>query len=272
MYNNLKKYKLPYPTAIFEIDYFVHKPRPFFALAKELYPGNFQPTACHYFIRLLNDKGVLLRHYTQNIDTLERIAGIPEDRLVEAHGTFNTNHCLDCRREHTQEWMREQIFADNLPKCQRCGSLVKPDIVFFGEDLPERFYLLPERDLSDCDLLIVMGTSLEVHPFAGLVDLVSDRSVRLLINREAVGVGMSTLQGFQFGQQTNDRDVLWQGDCNEGIWHLASELGMKEELEELIRTESQRLETDKKKDALDATAVEEHTDRAGETKPTEEGK
>lgn len=271
LYNNLKKYKLPYPTAIFEIDYFVHKPRPFFALAKELYPGNFRPTACHYFVRLLNDKGLLLRHYTQNIDTLERIAGIPDERLVEAHGTFHTNHCLDCRRAHSLEWMREQIFADKLPRCQRCGSLVKPDIVFFGENLPERFYTLPERDLGECDLLIVMGTSLEVHPFAGLVDLVNDRSVRLLINRETVGVGMSMLQGFQFGREHNDRDVLWQGDCDAGIWWLADELGMKVELEELISTETARLATDGKAEA-ESTTAQGKTDEPAEATPTGDGK
>lgn len=76
------------------MDYFEENPQPFFALAKELYPGSFNPTPSHYFVRLLHEKGLLLRHYTQNIDTLERIAGIPDDKLVEAHGTFFTNHCL----------------------------------------------------------------------------------------------------------------------------------------------------------------------------------
>lgn len=201
------------------------------------------PTPCHYFIRLLSDKGLLHRHYTQNIDTLDRIAGIPDERLVEAHGTFHTNHCVKCRREYTQAWMREKIFADQLPKCERCASLVKPDIVFFGENLPDRFYELPERDLgTECDLLIVMGTSLEVHPFAGLVDMVGERCVRLLINRDAVGVGDSRGEGFQFGRKGNRRDVLWEGDCDEGIWWLANELGFKGDLEGLIRAEGTVIE------------------------------
>lgn len=106
LYNNLQKYKLPYPTAIFELDYFLTKPKPFFALAKELYPGTFKPTPCHYFIKLLHEKGLLVRHYTQNIDTLERIAGIPDEKLVEAHGTFYSNHCLVCRKEYSMEWMK----------------------------------------------------------------------------------------------------------------------------------------------------------------------
>jgi NAD-dependent deacetylase sirtuin 2 len=98
LYNNLAAYKLPYPEAIFELDYFRENPQPFFRLAKELYPGTFLPTPSHYFCKLLQDKGLLLRHYTQNIDTLERIAGIDESKLVEAHGTFHSNHCIDCHK------------------------------------------------------------------------------------------------------------------------------------------------------------------------------
>lgn len=72
LYDNLQQYHLPYAEAIFEIDFFHHNPKPFFALAKELYPGNYQPNLTHYFVRLLHDKGQLLRMYTQNIDGLER--------------------------------------------------------------------------------------------------------------------------------------------------------------------------------------------------------
>lgn len=65
LYDNLQKYNLPYPQAIFEINFFRENPKPFFVLAKELYPGIFKPTIGHYFIRLLQEKGYLLRHYTQ---------------------------------------------------------------------------------------------------------------------------------------------------------------------------------------------------------------
>ena len=68
----MEKYNIPYPEAIFNIDYFSNDPRPFFSLAKELYPGNHQPNYVHYFIRMLHQKGLLLRMYTQNIDGLER--------------------------------------------------------------------------------------------------------------------------------------------------------------------------------------------------------
>ena len=72
LYDNLQQYKIPEPTAIFDLDFFWYDPRPFFCLAKSLYPGNYQPNYVHYFVKLLHDKGLLLRMYTQNIDGLER--------------------------------------------------------------------------------------------------------------------------------------------------------------------------------------------------------
>lgn len=105
----MQKYDLPHPQAIFELDFFNKNPKPFFELAKELFPGSFKPTVCHYFIKLLADKGMLLRHYTQNIDTLERVAGVPEDKIVEAHGTFYTGHCLHCRHQYSLEWMKGKV-------------------------------------------------------------------------------------------------------------------------------------------------------------------
>lgn len=71
-YSNLQEYDVPYPEAIFELPFFFHNPKPFFALAKKLYPGHYRPNVIHYFLRLLHEKGLLLRLYTQNIDGLER--------------------------------------------------------------------------------------------------------------------------------------------------------------------------------------------------------
>ena len=81
------------------------------SIFQELYPGNFQPTPSHYFIKLLERKGLLLRHYTQNIDTLERVAEISGDKLIEAHGTFYTAHCLNCRKEYPQEFVKGTFFS-----------------------------------------------------------------------------------------------------------------------------------------------------------------
>ena len=73
LYDNLKQYRIPYPEAVFDMDYFDRNPRPFFSLAKDLYPScKYQPNLIHYFLRILNEKGNLLRVYTQNIDGLEK--------------------------------------------------------------------------------------------------------------------------------------------------------------------------------------------------------
>ncbi|CAH2234923.1 jg24379 [Pararge aegeria aegeria] len=231
LYHNLQKYNLPEPQAIFEINFFRQNPKPFFTLAKELFPGKFKPTVSHYFIRLLHEKGILLRHYTQNIDTLERGAGIPEDKIVEAHGTFYTSHCLECQKEYSLEFIKERIFTDQIPICTACPGVVKPDIVFFGESLPERFQMCLQADFQKCDMLIIMGSSLEVQPFASLIDMVPDWCPRLLINREKAGLKSPLLRiwglaggGLQLEEEAG-RDVAWLGDCDDGCLVVADKLG-----------------------------------------------
>lgn len=253
LYDNLEQYKLPHPTAIFSIDFFKTNPKPFFLLAKELYPGSFKPTVCHYFMKMLSDKGILLRHYTQNIDTLERVAGLPDDKLLEAHGTFNTSHCTRCRAEYNMPWMKERIFSDEIPTCmeESCGGVVKPDIVFFGESLPDRFSECVDKDFKQCDLLIIMGTSLAVHPFASLTNRVPPSTPRLYINLEKPSVDEETEflsllmggdAGFKFDKKDNIRDVFQQGTCDEGCTLFAEMLGWGQELERLVKKEHDRID------------------------------
>ncbi|KAM4677738.1 NAD-dependent protein deacetylase sirtuin-3-like isoform 2-T3 [Discoglossus pictus] len=161
LYDNLMQYNIPYPEAIFDIDYFTYNPGPFYTLAQELYPGKYKPNFVHYFVKLLHDKGLLLRCYTQNIDGLERMAGIPPEKLVEAHGTFSSASCHLCYTPFDAEEAREYIMTERIPRCKICSGFVKPDIVFFGEDLPQSYHKVVQ-DFPKADLLIVMGTSLAV--------------------------------------------------------------------------------------------------------------
>ncbi|XP_056121742.1 NAD-dependent protein deacetylase sirtuin-3, mitochondrial isoform X1 [Rhinichthys klamathensis goyatoka] len=235
LYDNLQQYNLPYAEAIFEINYFRHNPNPFFALAKELYPGNYQPNLTHYFIRLLHDKGQLLRMYTQNIDGLERMAGIPPHMLVEAHGTFATATCTVCRRDYKGEELRNDIMEGKIPKCSTCKGVIKPDIVFFGEELPRPFFSYL-RDFPIADLLIVMGTSLEVEPFASLAGAVRGSVSRLLINRDLVG---------PFSWGSRHTDVAELGDVVSGVKKLVELLGWKQELETLMNAGGDEASTNK---------------------------
>lgn len=203
LYSNLEKYNLDKPERIFDISFFHENPAPFYDLARGLFPSNFKPSPTHHFIRLLQDKGLLLRCYTQNIDTLERAAGVLPEKLVEAHGSFGSAHCVKCRYKYDTDFMKDKLLncsdgkkasADDtecIPWCAcaqpDCGGFVKPDIVFFGENLPSRYFNLRETDLMSADLLIVAGTSLKVTPFADTMHYCSAYAPRLLINRERVG-------------------------------------------------------------------------------------
>lgn len=243
LYSRLEDYGLPHPQAVFEIDFFRRNPRPFFLLAKELYPGTYAPTPTHHFMRLLHDKGLLLRCYSQNIDSLERLAGLPPAAVVAAHGNFDSARCIDCRTEHDVEHVRAAVMAQTPARCAAgrsgCGGLVKPDIVFFGESLPKRFWTALAEDLPQADLLIVAGTSLVVQPFASLIDRVPADCPRLLINRERVGEADPSLRsmgydkGFNFGGD-GARDVHFEGDCDDGVWALAEALGWEAELRDLV--------------------------------------
>ncbi|XP_068433974.1 NAD-dependent protein deacetylase sirtuin-3, mitochondrial [Clinocottus analis] len=233
LYDNLQQYNLPYAEAVFELSFFHHNPHPFFALAKELYPGNYQPNLTHYFVHLLHKKSQLLRMYTQNIDGLERLAGIPPEMLVEAHGTFATATCTACLREYEGAEIRPDVMRGVVPRCTACKGVVKPDIVFFGEELPLRFFKYL-TDFPQADLLIVMGTSLEVEPFASLSGAVRHSVPRLLINMDPVG---------PFSTRRRPYDVVRLGDVVAGVRALVYALGWTQELNALMAAAAEKAAT-----------------------------
>ncbi|XP_023864030.1 NAD-dependent protein deacetylase sirtuin-1 isoform X1 [Salvelinus sp. IW2-2015] len=204
---------LPDPQAMFDIEYFRRDPRPFFKFAKEIYPGQFQPSPCHKFISMLDKQGKLLRNYTQNIDTLEQVAGV--QRIIQCHGSFATASCLVCKHKVDCEAVREDIFYQVVPHCPRCPdiplAIMKPDIVFFGENLPELFHRAMRQDKDEVDLLIVIGSSLKVRPVALIPTSIPHDVPQVLINREQ-------LPHLNF-------DVELLGDCDVIINELCHRLG-----------------------------------------------
>ena len=133
LYANLQKFELPTPESIFDIHFFRNNPQPFNVLAQEIWPGRYRPTPGHCFVKILSDKGLLRRMYTQNVDGLECIAGLPRDRVVACHGSFDTASCIDCRRSTSPDAFLLGARAGIPARCVECGGLTKPDIVFFGE-------------------------------------------------------------------------------------------------------------------------------------------
>ena len=212
LYDNLQKYNLPYPEAVFDVQFYKRNPKPFCTLAKEIWPGfRHSPTLTHSFLKLLADEGLLLRNYSQNIDGLEYLAEIPTDDLVECHGHFRTASCVGCGKAADGTHVKDTIIRGEIPYCTKCKKHpVKPDIVFFGENLPARFHKLLRPDVQKAELLLVMGTSLQVAPVSLIPGMVA--CPRVLLNRELV----MDLQG---------EDVFLEGDCDTNVHILCQLLG-----------------------------------------------
>jgi len=115
--------------------------------------------------------------------------------------------------------MKKVVEEERIPRCETCKGLVKPDIVFFGESLPPSFHGSLAK-LKDADLLIVIGTSLTVQPFASLISMVSGKCPRVLINLDKVG-----------GIGSGKNDLVLLGKCDDIIRDLAKELGWEDELD-----------------------------------------
>lgn len=274
LYHNLQRFNLPYAEAAFELDYFRRHPTPFYELCKEIWPGKYEPTPAHYFIRLLHEKGMLLRCYSQNIDSLEGCAGLPPDRLVAMHGNFEEAHVIDKRPEVKVDpaELKEALDGGNQALRtlrQKYAGLVKPKIVFYGEQVAQRFQELHQEDLRQCELLLVMGTSLTVEPMASLVGKVRPDVPRLLINYERVGHHKELEGGFRFDAAPGGaprRDVWFCGDCDGGVRRLAERLGWAPELEVLLEARA----AGRPEAALDGGAAAGEAGGRGEGSPDRE--
>eukprot|EP01083_Nonionella_stella_P307057 1077777_1 len=230
IYHNLKKYKdLSSPEDIFTLDYFMKNPKPFYMLSKEIFCNShsYSSSATHFFFKLLSDKGVLLRLFTQNIDGMEHMAGLPGDKMVEAHGTYRTGHCVQCKKVYDEKYYTEKIMNDIIPTCvaETCDGFIKPDITFFGEQLPSRFFECKAMDFKRCDMLIILGTSLSVMPFCELIHKVPANTPRLLINDQ---------HSAKHSLVQKDRDLFFKTNCDDGVKHLCELVGWEKDLHQLM--------------------------------------
>jgi NAD-dependent deacetylase len=123
---------------------------------------NSQPNAGHYAIAEMQNLVDKVTVVTQNIDNLHRRAG--SKNIYELHGNIERNYCVDCHTYYNEEL----DFSDGVPKC-KCGGLIRPDVVWFGEYLPEDQFEGGEKASISSDMFFVVGTSAVVYPAAGLV-------------------------------------------------------------------------------------------------------
>lgn len=141
-----------------------------------------EPNPAHYAIAELDRLGKLDCVITQNVDNLHQKAGAPVDRVFELHGNMLWAVCLTCGKRYPFEQLKVRLDnGEEIPDCEACQGILKPDAVFFGESLPQK--VLEEAMLrsSSCDLFIVIGSSLVVYPAAYMPTYAVSSEAKLVI-------------------------------------------------------------------------------------------
>lgn len=157
------KYKYP-PEYMLSVDCLYKKTEDFFNFYREyLNCLDYEPNIIHKYVAKLESQGKLLGVITQNIDGLHTKAG---SKLVyEIHGSIYRNYCDSCGKKYDHN----AIFnSTGIPSCE-CGGIIRPDVVLYGETLPEKEFMESLRIIREADLLIVAGTSLTVFPASGMI-------------------------------------------------------------------------------------------------------
>jgi NAD-dependent deacetylase len=140
-----------------------------------------KPNAAHYAVAELEKLGKLDCVVTQNIDNLHQVAGNSPDIVFELHGNMQYVRCLDCHKRFPMAEIIARLAFENVPVCEHCKGILKPDAVFFGEALPERVLSEAVKRASQCDLCIVIGSTLIVYPAAYVPMYARDAGARIVI-------------------------------------------------------------------------------------------
>ncbi len=130
-----------------------------------------EPNRGHKVLAALEQQDILSGVVTQNIDGLHQKAG--SRQVFEVHGNTRTSHCSGCNKEYPFQELVSQLESENVevPICQECDGMLRPDIVLFGDQMPETFFQVASVLKQKCDFLLIIGTSLQVYPVAALAEL-----------------------------------------------------------------------------------------------------
>ena len=174
-----QQYDVP-PETILSRTYFDRHPAEFYRFYRnKMICLTAKPNAAHKKLAELEQAGRLLAVVTQNIDGLHQMAG--SRNVLELHGSVHRNICRSCGAVYDAEWV---MMTNGIPHCDKCGGMVKPDVVLYEESLSEDVLTRSISAIASADLLIVGGTSLVVYPAAGLLRYFQGDSL-VLINRDA---------------------------------------------------------------------------------------
>lgn len=170
------------PMEVASLSTFRTSPERFFNWFRPLagYIFNAKPNPAHLALAALEAAGHSLTVVTQNIDGLHQKAG--SSNVVELHGTLRTLSCTQCFKQYeSTPFLGPYIKNGLIPTCLSCNGILKPDVILFGEQLPQLAWLEAQRATRQCDLMLVAGSSLEVLPVAGLPMQALDRCAHLIV-------------------------------------------------------------------------------------------
>jgi len=141
-----------------------------------------EPNPAHYAIAELDRLVGLDCVITQNIDSLHQKAGVPGDKVFELHGNMQWIVCLNCGQRYPLAHIKARLVqSGEIPVCEACGGILKPDVVFFGESLPREVLQEATSRAYKCDLFIVVGSTLVVYPAAYMPEYAVERGAKLVI-------------------------------------------------------------------------------------------
>jgi NAD-dependent deacetylase len=176
LYNT--KYKFP-PETILSHTFFMEHTEEFFRFYRDkMIIPYARPNITHKKLAELEEENKLKAIVTQNIDGLHEMAG--SKNVLNLHGTIYKNHCINCGKSYPMEFIKE---STGIPHCEKCGGIVKPDVVLYEENLDETVLEKSVNAIADAETLIVGGTSLMVYPAAGLINYFNGKHL-ILINKE----------------------------------------------------------------------------------------
>jgi len=176
------------PIDIIAHDFFMEHPEDFFDFYKRklIYP-DARPNKAHKALVRLEKQGKLKAIITQNIDNLHQEAG--SKCVIELHGSVFRNYCMECGKKYDLEYV---VAQEGVPHCEKCGGIVRPDIVLYEENLNHKDVDDAIKAVKKCDLLIIAGTSLTVYPAATFAQFLKhDRIV--IINKSSTYMDLKAL-------------------------------------------------------------------------------
>jgi len=181
LYNARQEYGRS-PETMLSHSFFMSETETFFDFYKKnMIFRSAKPNNAHLALAKLEKEGKLKAVVTQNIDGLHQMAG--SRNVLELHGSVLRNNCMNCGRSYDLDYiMDEENCEKGIPKCSKCGGIVKPDVVLYEEGLDEDVINRAVSAISKAEILIVGGTSLVVYPAAGLINYFRGKSL-VLINK-----------------------------------------------------------------------------------------